>query len=329
MSAVVPSGAATGTPRAAGAVADACGEVPTPELVAYNIARLRAIGYLERFGGYLRQVGLSDDERAEVPYAGEARLLELARLAGERRGWLAAPTRHLEAVGCALTLIVGEDAATTVDATPVGPQAVLDAYAALDHDVRVFVGVDPHRPASLARALALRDHPASAGIAVSPFMAEIAADDPAYQPVFDAIAEHDLAVWIHASAHFRPTVAYDIGHPRHIDRVLIRHPRLRAIIGHAGWPWVDEACIVAVRHENVAIELSTFPPRLLRTPGWSLEPLIANRDALARRIFFGSGQTSDPARMARLLAELDDLGLGEHTAAWRGDGLLSWMERGR
>jgi predicted TIM-barrel fold metal-dependent hydrolase len=322
----VPSAARNSTRSAAGAVADACGEVPTPEIVAYNIGRLRAIGYLGRFDGYLRQIGLTEDERAEVPAASGDRIAQLALAAGERRGWLAAPTAHLDAVDCALTLVVGEDAGTTVDVKPVDPEALLDRYAALERDVRVYVGVDPHRPASLARALALRDHPASAGIAVSPFMAEISPDHGAYRPVFDAIAEHDLVVWIHASAHFRPSVPYDIGHPRHIDRVLIRHPRLRAIIGHAGWPWVDEACIVAVRHANVSLEFSTFPPRLLRTPGWSLEPLIANRDALAGRIFFGSGQTSDAARMERLLGEIDDLGLGDHDGVWRGAGLVGWLE---
>ena len=306
-------------------VADACGEAPLPDLVRYNLERLRAIGYLSRFGGYARQLGLSEGEIAELPTASSRRIGDIAKAAGDRSGWLANPESHLAAVGCGLVLVVGEDGGDSLGATPPDPAWILDAYAILKADIRLLVGIDPHRPESLDRALALSGHPRFGGLALSPFLAGMRLDDEGYAPSLAAAADRDLVVWVHCSAHFRPGIPYDIGHPRHLDGALARWPGLRLLFGHAGWPWTDEACIVALRHGGTALEHSTFPPSLLADPGWSLSALLSQRSALRGRIFFGSGGASSPRRMARLVAELDQLALGEDLARWRGAGLSTWL----
>lgn len=302
--------------------------MPLPEIVAFSIARLRAIGYLTRFAGYLRQLGLTADEIATLASADTAALERIVRVAGERAGWLGDPEAHLRATECALLLTVGEDAASTLDIAFLDQEALLERFAALRHDVRLLVGIDPHAPRSLDRALGLLDHPRAGGVALSPFMAGVALDDAAYAPTLRALAERGTPIWVHASAHFYTRVPSDIGHPRHIDATLVRYPTLRVMIGHAGWPWTADAVIVAIRHPGVAIEFSTLPPSLLGQPGWCLDPLVAQRAALPGQICFGSGAVSSPARMQRLVEQLAALDLGDDLAAWRGGGLLRWLGAG-
>lgn len=305
--------------------ADACGEAPTLDVAVYNVERLRAIGYLSRFGGYLSQLGLTDDEKSEIPAASRQEIATIVERAGSRAGWLADPERHFLANNCRLALVVGERPQPSLAITPVDPAAQLDHFAAMKTDVRLFVGADPGDPDGFLRDLALVEHPNFAGFALSPFMSGQALDAGAFDPILRTITEKGIAVWVHASAHFRSDVTYEISHPRHLDAALMRYPGMRLIFGHGGWPWTQEACIVALRHPSTALEFSTFPPALLKKPGWSLAPLLANKSSLRGRIFFGSGATSSATHMKNLLDQLDALELGKDLEGWRGASLLRWF----
>ncbi len=46
--------------------------------------------------------------------------------------------------------------------------------------------------------------------------------------------------------------------PRYIDFVARDFPELKIVISHGGYPWVNEAIIVAQRNRNVYIELSEY-----------------------------------------------------------------------
>jgi len=306
-------------------VADACGEVPTPELVAYNIDRLRAIGYLDRFDGYLRQLGFDADARNLVRTSSRREILNLAKIAGGE-SWAANPESHLDETDCGTVLVVTDTPGDSLHVAPFNYEELLEKYESLKNRVLVLLGIDPRSGGSLDRAVAFSAHPAAGGFAVSPFLAGIPLSDDLYRPTLRTAMELNVPIWVHSSAHFRTDVEYNIGHPLHVDRVLKSYPGLRIIIGHAGWPWVDEACIVAVRHPSTAIEFSTFPPRLINESGWSLSPLLANRSSLRGRIFFGSGGTSSSRRMSQLLREIDELDIGDDCALWRGEGLLSWLD---
>ena len=42
-------------------------------------------------------------------------------------------------------------------------------------------------------------------------------------------------------------------HPVHIDQLATRHPKLKIVLGHGGWPWIQETLGVAFKHPNVFI----------------------------------------------------------------------------
>ena len=74
--------------------------------------------------------------------------------------------------------------------------------------------------------------------------------------------------------HWRRSVPLELEHPRHIDVIAGRHPDLRIVCGHGGWPWMTEMVAVAWRHPTVVIDVSAFRPRNVFQPGSGWEPLV-------------------------------------------------------
>jgi predicted TIM-barrel fold metal-dependent hydrolase len=84
-------------------------------------------------------------------------------------------------------------------------------------------------------------------------------EDPAVGlPVFQKAAELGIPVMVHMSATPVADTVLAYGQPITLDEVARRLPDLRLLICHAGWPWTDEALVVAARHNNVYLDVSFF-----------------------------------------------------------------------
>jgi predicted TIM-barrel fold metal-dependent hydrolase len=306
--------------------ADACGEIPRVDLVCYALERLKAINYLDRFTGYLRQLGLDKDEVLGLLSGPRSHFEERISKIGDAQGWLANPTQHLDAAAVDFLVTVKEAGLGGDSIAEPDNEDLLDWYASLPATVKTWVGVNPKESTSFPKSKSLRGHPAFAGISLSPFLVGHPIDDDMYAPVIRWAADEGVGVWVHSSAHFDQRLPYDISHPRHLDAVLMRHPDLRVVIGHAGWPWVNEYCILALRFDGVALEFSTFPPQLIPNPEWGLNGLLAHLKSLSGRIFFGSGAVFQPEAYSRLTKQLHELSLGIEANNWNGNGLRKWLD---
>lgn len=56
-------------------------------------------------------------------------------------------------------------------------------------------------------------------------------------------------------------IVLDHGHPRHIDDVASRYPRLKILAARPAWPWQDEMLAILRHKPNVAYELHGWGPR--------------------------------------------------------------------
>ena len=90
----------------------------------------------------------------------------------------------------------------------------------------------------------------------------------------------------------------DSGHPLLLEDVLVRHPKLRLYVMHAGWPFLDEMKALLYEHPQVYVDVGVI--------GWSqprpefdrfLRGLV--EAGYARRIMFGSDQMVWPDRIER------------------------------
>lgn len=312
---------------AANVIADACGEVPSVEVTAKQLLRMRNVDYWERSGAIFRDLGISPEEAQKLATAAPNDLASALKRAADDNGWAAEPERHLLKAGCRLAICVLENA----NADPIlrgmfpDPLPILNWYAERKLQIRAYVGVDPRDKNTIAEGFGLQSHRAFAGLALSPFLIGQPLTDPMYAPVLKEAAQRGIPIWVHSSAHFRKNVPYDVSHPRYTDAILSRYRTLRILIGHAGWPWTLESVIIGLRHANVAIEFSTFPPTAIRRPGMQLGALLDYQTALRGRIFFGSGRVTSTSHYARLVAGLDSLALGDDAGLWKGVGLMEWL----
>jgi len=126
--------------------------------------------------------------------------------------------------------------------------------------------------------------------------AGVAPDDPKLESLWTLAEKSDLPVGIHIgpstpAAAYRgyPNFRMDLSDALRLDKVLLRHPRLRIYVMHAGWPLADAMIGLLYAHPQVHVDIGVI--------GWIL-PRAEFHQYLARlvqagfgdRIMFGSDQ---------------------------------------
>jgi predicted TIM-barrel fold metal-dependent hydrolase len=107
-------------------------------------------------------------------------------------------------------------------------------------------------------------------------------DKPALAKVYGLAEEHGIPVMFHTGTSIFPGARSKYGHPMPIDDIAIDFPKLKIIMAHGGRPlWMAEAFFLLRRHENVHMDTSGIPPKLLL----QYFPRI---EEIADKVIFGS-----------------------------------------
>ena len=128
-------------------------------------------------------------------------------------------------------------------------------------------------------------------------------DDRDYYPYYALAAEHDVPVIMQAGTS-GGLMASECGQPIGIDRPALYFPKLRFVLSHTGWPWVDEAIAMAGKHANVFLGTAAYPPH-----HWSASLVDFIRRAGRGKVLLGTSFPVVGHRQA--LGRLEGLGLGE------------------
>ena len=117
----------------------------------------------------------------------------------------------------------------------------------------------------------------------------VPASDPSWHPFYEVSIDANLPVMILCGltgiGQGHPGgrgIRLDDGHPRHIDDVAARYPRLRILAARPGWPWQDEMIAILLHKANVSYELHGWGPKQF-TPALKKEI----RGRMQDRIMFG------------------------------------------
>ena len=124
----------------------------------------------------------------------------------------------------------------------------------------------------------------------------IAPNDPRMEPYYALAEELDIPVGIHIGLT-KPGMAYDaspkyraaLSDPLALEEVLIRHPKLRIYVMHAGWPMSDRMVALMWAHPQVYVDTGIIDWGLPRKEFHAyLRRLV--EAGFGKRIMFGSDQ---------------------------------------
>lgn len=109
------------------------------------------------------------------------------------------------------------------------------------------------------------------GVKFQPITQAFFVDDERFDPIWSACERLGAVVLIHMG-----TTAAGAGTPGgrglqlkygrpipHLDDLAARHPDLKIIAAHPGWPWYEELIAVALHKSNVYFDLSGWAPKYL------------------------------------------------------------------
>lgn len=154
----------------------------------------------------------------------------------------------------------------------------------------------------------------------APFF-QLCVDDELLKPYYALCQELGLIVWLHCGVHWRTEFQMDATHPLRVDRVAAEYPGLRIIAGHAGWPWVLDAVMVAWRQKNVYLDISAHRHKHFSRSGSGWEPLMHfGNSTIRHKVLFASTWDLVGIPMEQVIGEFQELPLKEETLrAWARD----------
>ena len=126
--------------------------------------------------------------------------------------------------------------------------------------------------------------------------AGVAPDDPKLESLWTLAEKSDLPVGIHIgpstpAAAYRgyPNFRMDLSDALRLDKVLLRHPRLRIYVMHAGWPLADAMIGLLYAHPQVHVDIGVIAWILPRAEFHQYLARLVQA-GFADRIMFGSDQ---------------------------------------
>lgn len=126
--------------------------------------------------------------------------------------------------------------------------------------------------------------------------AGLAPNDPKMDPIYSLAEELDLPLGIHIGLS-KPGVAYDdspkyratLSNPMLLEEVLLRHPKMRLYVMHAGWPMLDQTIALLWAHPQVYVDVGVIDWALPRPEFHSYLRRLVDA-GFGKRIMFGSDQ---------------------------------------
>lgn len=128
-------------------------------------------------------------------------------------------------------------------------------------------------------------------------------------PLYQACAELGVPLLVHCGLSWSLVGQSKYARPLDLELAVQAFPRLRWVIAHCGWPWVEEALLLALKYRNVYLDTSVVTSGI---PADSLRQVLAERvglevleRSLPRQLLFGSNYPrADIRRTVRGLAAL-------------------------
>jgi predicted TIM-barrel fold metal-dependent hydrolase len=166
------------------------------------------------------------------------------------------------------------------------PNEYVAAYVASNPGRLVgFASVDPTRPDALERLQHAHQGLRLRGLKLSAAYQGVHPEDPRMAPLYRYCEQHGLPILVHQGATILPQTPLALGNPQLLDSVAQRHPDLRIVVAHVGFPWATDTVVLMRKHPHVYADLSALSYR-----PWQLFDTLqkAWEARVTEKLFFGS-----------------------------------------
>jgi len=137
-------------------------------------------------------------------------------------------------------------------------------------------------------------------------------NDPSLEPYYALAEELDIPVGIHVGpgppgiAYFAsPKMRITMSRATLLEEVLVRHPRLRLYVMHAGWPFADDMIALLYAHPQVYVDTGIIDYAYRRSDFHAYLKRLVDA-GFEKRIMFGSDQMIWPGTIDTAIAGIRD-----------------------
>ncbi|HYI02993.1 amidohydrolase family protein [Hyalangium sp.] len=137
-------------------------------------------------------------------------------------------------------------------------------------------------------------------------------NDPAFEPYLALAEELDIPVGIHIGTGppGAPYLGFDkyrarMHSPLALEEVLVKHPKLRVYVMHAGWPMLDDMLAVMWAHPQVYVDTGVIIYALPKAEFYRYLQRMVDA-GFGRRVMFGSDQMIWPEVIPRAIQLIEE-----------------------
>jgi uncharacterized protein len=224
---------------------------------------------------------------------------------------IAGQERDMDAAGISRSVVIPLDCTTAHGAT-LGSNEQIAKLVDRSERLLGFGSVDPSSGDAIAQLERAVGELGLLGIALDPALQQfdLAGAEPA-MPVFRRCAELGVPVLVQCGLNWAIPARCSLGHPLALERAVHELPKLKVVISGAGFPWVADALLLALKYPNVHLDTAIV---YSGTPIDSVRHVFAEQigldvvdRSLHRQVVFGSGSPRVAAK--RVSGAVRELGL--------------------
>ena len=173
-----------------------------------------------------------------------------------------------------------------------------------------FASVDPYREDAVREIERSVNELGLRGLKLVPYMQGFDPLDRKVYPIYEKAQELEIPIVIHAGMTYVRRGLLQHMHPLYLEKILLEFPDLKIVLSHFAWPWVMDAAVLAMRYDNVFIDISEpysgTPYEHLRHMLMEAVPKRIVERFIADKIIFGSNfPRMEADKMVRAFERLD------------------------
>ena len=199
-----------------------------------------------------------------------------------------------------------------VKAVVSGDLKMIQKWQAYD-STRLIAGYETWEPFTPEHITRLREQIKSGAVKV---LAEIVtqydgigASDTALDPLYSLAEQNDIPVGIHIGPG--PSgIAYNtkyrsrLSSPLLLEEALVRHPKLRMYVMHAGWPMLDDMVAMLYAYPKLYVDIAVIDWYIPKAEFYSYLRRLVDA-GFSKRIMFGSDQMQWPQSISEAIETIE------------------------